>query len=151
MAIDRKAVRQSVASSLEAQLVTASGKVQQLYRYRSGDFDNQTPVCELVSASMSASETLNFTPDYETQCALELSIFVWYADADGNTWGEEEAMDLLDDISKLTVETFATIAQSTPSSFDEIEFDTPSSIDIVNIGGVTYFRELFTITCSKSS
>lgn len=60
MAIDRKVVRQALATLLEADLV-APTLAQQFYRYRAGDFDNQTPVCELVSAGISAPVQLNLT------------------------------------------------------------------------------------------
>lgn len=148
--INRKTVRQALATLLEADLVSAS-LAQQFYRYRAGDFKNQTPVCELVSTSISAPNMLSLSGDHETQCAFELSNFVWYADPVNNTWDEENAIDKLDDLATQTMTTLDTIAQSPPSSIDGIEFDTPSSVDIVVIGGVTYMRELFTIVCSKVS
>ena len=152
MAIDRKLARQQLATLLETELVTNSSLVQQFYNYRAGDFGSQTPVCELVSSAISAVAPLNLCADYDLECAFELSTFVWYADPSGTTWSEQEAIDRLDDIATLIVSTLQTIAKSPPTTyFDEIQFTTPSGIAVVSIGGVFYFRELFTITCSKAS
>lgn len=69
---------------------------------------------------------------------LSVDVFVLYADSH-NDWDEEDAEDLLDDISQKIMDTLA--ENQTGRYWSALDWDATSQTLPINIGGIDYRRE----------
>lgn len=132
MASNRKTVRGALAGLLETAL---AGSVQKVYAYRVGDFGTQSPVVT-VSASGSARDRATYQGSL-ARMYFQVDVFVLYAD--GETWGEDDAEDRLDDI-EAGIAGVVDANQATDDWF-ALDLEGRSQRVDVAIGGVEYVRE----------
>ena len=140
---NREAVRDQLATLLNAKLVAADSIVQAVYNYRTSDFAGLSPVV-IVSSGGSNRELISGMPQPGVRNAvflLTVHVFVRYAATD---WTEAQAEDRLDLIERTIVGVLDDNARVT-DVWNAIDYQADSVRDDLEIGGKMYIRETIPI------
>lgn len=135
MASNRKAVRKALAALLAAGVP----ELQQVYDYRVGDFEGQSPVAT-VSSSGSERERLTFAGS-KARMYFQVDVFSLYSD--GGSWGEDDAEDAIDDIEAGIADVVD--ANQATEHWRALGLEGRSQRVDVMIGGNEYVRESMVI------
>lgn len=143
--VNREWARDRLTSLLSTALSSAS-LTQAVYGYQVGDFGGQSPVVVVTSGPIERVAD-SFGTCWRTQATLYVHVFVLYSD--GGTWGEDDAEDAIDAIEAKIADVVADNAHTV--SWSNLAFAEPSYVDGLEIGGVEYRHELFTIRATMLS
>lgn len=138
----RETARDALTTLLQAALVGAGLPAQSVYGYQIGDFEGASPVVT-VSSGPNRRELQRMGPCWTTTTTLHVHVFVLYSD--GDTWGEDDAEDALDDIEALIAD--VVLANRSTANWDKLSYAEATQPGGVVIGGLEYRMEYIPLQC----
>ena len=141
----REGARKAFAALLDTALVDTN-IVEAVYDYQVGDFDGKASTVVVTSGGIMRVQQ-SFGTCWHNTYRLDCYLFVLYADPDSN-WTEADAEDKIDDIEAA----FADVVMSgTNDAWNGTpEYAEQTALGVVQVGGVSYRRELISILLEKT-
>jgi hypothetical protein len=138
--IDRKTLRESLATLLAAELVGAGKPVSAVYAYQVADTKGKSPVVFVTSAG-----AWRRNPEHSTRAGsiayLDVNILVLYSDGT-TSWTEQHSEERLDLIEKKIGEVVANNSENPAQPWMFLDFAGRSEVTSVVIGGKDYSWEI---------
>lgn len=141
----REGARKAFAALLDTALVDTN-IVEAVYDYQVGDFAGAASVIVVTSGGIMRVQQ-SFGTCWHNTYRLDCYLFVLYADLD-SSWTEADAEDKIDDIEAAFADVVMT---GTNDAWDGTpEYAEQTSLGVVQVGGVSYRRELISILLEKT-
>jgi hypothetical protein len=138
--IDRKTLREALATLLAAELVGTGKPVNAVYSYQVADFKGKSPVVFVTSAG-----AWRRNPEHSTRptsvAYLDVNILVLYSDGTPS-WTEQHSEERLDLIEKKIGEVVANNSEDPAQPWMFLDFASRSEVTSVVIGGKDYSWEI---------
>lgn len=138
--IDRKTLRESLATLLAAELVGTGKPVSAVYSYQVADFKGKSPVVFVTSAGSHRRNPEKSQRD-TSLAYLDVNILVLYSDGTAN-WTEQHSEERLDLIEKKVGEIVVNNSDNPTLPWMELDFAGRSEVTSVVIGGKDYSWEI---------
>ncbi len=143
--ISRETARKAFAALLDTALVDTN-IVEAVYDYQVGDFGGAASVIVVTSGGIMRVQQ-SFGTCWHNTYRLDCYLFVLYADPVSN-WTEADAEDKIDDIEAAFADVVMT---GTNDAWDGTpEYAEQTTLGVVQVGGVSYRRELISILLEKT-
>lgn len=141
----REGARKAFAALLDTALVDTN-IVEAVYDYQVGDFDGKASTVVVTSGGIMRVQQ-SFGTCWHNTYRLDCYLFVLYADPD-SSWTEADAEDKIDDIEAAFADVVMT---GTNDAWDGTpEYAEQTALAVVQVGGVSYRRELISILLEKT-
>lgn len=138
--VDRKTLREALATLLTAELVGVGKPVDAVYSYQVSDFKGKSPVVFVTSAG-----AWRRNPEHSERptsiAYLDVNILVLYSDGTTN-WTEQHSEERLDLIEKTVGEVVANNSDNPAQPWMFLDFAGRSEVTSVVIGGKDYSWEI---------
>lgn len=138
--VDRKVLREALATLLTTQLVGVGLPVNAVYAYQVADTKGKSPVVFVTSAG-----SWRRNPEHSTRptsiAYLDVNILVLYSDGTAS-WTEQHSEERLDLIEKMIGEVVANNSENPAMPWMFLDFAGRSEVTSVVIGGKDYSWEI---------
>jgi len=138
--IDRKVLREALATLLATELVGAGKPVNAVYSYQVSDFKGKTPVV-FVTSGGSFRRNPEHSIRAESIAYLDVNSLVLYSDGTTN-WTEQHSEERLDLIEKKIAEVVTNNSENPAQPWMFLDFAGRSEVTSVVIGGKDYSWEI---------
>ena len=141
--INRKALREALATLLSAQLVGVGKPVEAVYSYQVADFQGKSPILFVTSAG-----SWRRNPEHSGRITsiayLDVNVFVLYSD--GGSWTEQKSEERLDLIEQKVSEVVVNNARPDGGLWLDLDFVGRTQVTSVVIGGKDYSWEVIPLS-----